>query len=93
LTTAIIEDKVNVRELIAELEKIQDKELQVMWRDRYGMGGDCCSNEEYHYHYDYGEPELENVEEVVTDSIWVHNCNTKGKMLKTKHLQDVIVVG
>jgi type 1 glutamine amidotransferase len=54
----------NVRELITELEKIENKDLPVVWRDRYGMGGDCCSTEEYHYHYDYNEPSLEDVDSV-----------------------------
>jgi hypothetical protein len=83
----------NVRQLIEELEKIEDKTLEVKWSDRYGMGGDCCSNDEYHYHYDYNEPELEDVDEVRIEQILVPKYNSKGRMLKTMNVKTVIVVG
>lgn len=76
----------NVRQLIEELEKIENKDLEVKWNDRYGMGGDCCSNEEYHYHYDYSESQLEDVDEVREESIQVENVNAKS-------WKKVIVVG
>lgn len=83
----------NVKQLIEELEKIEDKELEVKWRDRYGMGGDCCSTEEYHYHYDYAEAELEDVDEVCIEPILINKVNARGKILKAKHFKMIVIVG
>jgi hypothetical protein len=66
----------NVQELIDELQKISDKSLPVVWPDRYGLGGDCCSTEEYHYHYD-GDEELADVDDV-------HKSSRSVRILKNR---------
>ncbi|QIQ63033.1 hypothetical protein SEA_MOAB_172 [Streptomyces phage Moab] len=78
----------NVRELIEELEKIENKELPVVWQNNYGRGGDCCSTE-YHYHYD-PEPDYEDV-----DSVYPMT-RTVGRYVKKQYIQEnetVIYIG
>jgi len=82
----------NVQQLIEELEKIEDKTLDVKWYDRYGMGGQCCSDEEYHYHYDYAEGEIEDLDEVREEIAYVNKYDAKGRY-KGKENKTVIVLG